>query len=112
MLTGKKGLALCGPRFPKGAHRRGCFLLDPRRRLRRGALLWDGTARDFPARSREALIMDGVVPVTPDMNRARVANPVTPWTVIRDPPVEAPIKVQGVSVRTATAEWTLRRPAA
>ena len=56
--------------------------------------------------------MDGVVPVTPDMNRARVANPVTPWTVIRDPREEAPIKVQGVSVRTATAEWTLKRPAA
>ena len=109
--TGRRGLALCGPLFPKEAHRRG-RLRGPRRRLRRGALLGVRTARDFPALSREALIMDGVVPVTPGMNRARVVNIVTPWTVIRDPPVGAPIKVQGVSVRTVTARWTPQRPVA
>ena len=104
-----KGLALCGPRIPRRAHRRGSFLRAPRRRRRRRALLVARTVRDFPAPSGEALIMDGVVPVTPGMNRAKVVN-VTPWTVIREPPVGAPVKVQGVSGRMGIARWSPKRP--
>ena len=107
-----EGLALSGPHTPRRAHRRGQFLRAPRRRRRRRALLGARTARDFPALSGEALIMNKVVLVTPGMNRTKVVNIVTPWTVIREPPVGAPIKAQGVSVRRATAQWTPKRPAA
>ena len=103
-----KGVALCAPRTPRRAHRRGSFLREPRRRLRRRVLLGVRTARDFPALSGEALIMNGVVLMTPGMNRARVVDTVTPRTVIREPPVGAPSKVHGVSVRMALGQWTTR----
>ena len=111
MPLGMKGLAMCGPRILRRAHRRGCFPRDPRRRRRRRALLGVRTARDFPALSGEALIMNGLAPgmeqVIPGMNRAKVVN-VTPWTVIREPPVGAPVKVHGVSGRMGIARWSPR----
>ena len=116
MPLGMKGLALCGPRIPRRAHRRGCFLRDPRRRRRRRALLEAWIARSVQTQSGEALIMNGVVPrgkvhTIPSMNRAKVVN-VTPWTMIWGPPVGAPVKVQGVSVRMGPARWTPMRPRA
>ena len=53
----------------------------------------------------------GKVHRIPRMNRAKVVN-VTPWTMIWGPPVGAPVKVQGVSVRMGVAQWTLMRPSA
>ena len=50
----------------------------------------------------------GKVHRIPRMNRAKVVN-VTPWTMIRVPPVGAPAKVQGVSVRMGLAQWTPKR---